>query len=59
VTKLEEDGSKVMDIHLWRLSPNQVGCEIMIRNEDGKKSADFRDIIERHFKIHHLIIEVV
>lgn len=59
VLKLEEDGSKVMDIHLWRLSPNQVGCELVIQSNATQKSADYRDLIQRQFAIHHLIIEVV
>ena len=59
VHKLEEDGSKVMDIHLWKLSPDQVGCEIIVRSNSDQKSADYRDIIQQDFDIHHLIIEVV
>lgn len=59
IKKLEEDGSKVMDIHLWKLSPDQIGCELIIKNNDNQKSADYRDIIAKEFDIHHLIIEVV
>lgn len=59
VKKLEEDGSKVMDLHLWRLAPGQVGCEIIIRKNKDQSSADYRNMIAREFDIHHLIIEVV
>ncbi len=59
VTKLETDGSKVVDIHLWKLAPGQVGCEIIIRKNEDQRSADYRDLIQKHFNIHHLIIEVV
>lgn len=59
VNKLEGDGSKVVDIHLWKLAPGQVGCEIIIRRNEEQKSADYRDLIQSHFNIHHLIIEVV
>lgn len=58
VKSLEVDGSKVMDIHLWRLAPGQVGCEIIIQGS-GKTSAQYRDLIQKEFNIHHLIIEVV
>ena len=56
---LEQDGSKVMDIHLWKLSPDQIGCELIIRSNQAQKSADYRDLIQQDFNIHHLIIEVV
>lgn len=59
VQALESDGSKVVDIHLWKLSPGQVGCEIIIKNNSDKRSADYRDRIQQEFNIHHLIIEVV
>jgi len=59
VKKIELDGSKVVDIHLWRLAPGQIGCELIIKKNLEQRSADYRDIITRHFDIHHLIIEVV
>jgi cation diffusion facilitator family transporter len=59
VKTLELDGSKVTDIHLWRLAPGQVGCEIIIRKNNEQRSSDYRDIIKKSFDIHHLIIEVV
>lgn len=58
VKSLEQDGSKVMDIHLWKLAPGQVGCEIIIKSA-GKNSAQIRDLIQKEFNIHHLIIEVL
>lgn len=59
VKKLEVDGSKVVDIHLWKLAPGQVGCEIIIKRNQEQRSADYRNLIKKHFDIHHLIIEVV
>lgn len=59
VKKIELDGSKVLDIHLWRLAPGQVGCELIIKRNLEQASADYRKIISQSFSIHHLIIEVV
>jgi cation diffusion facilitator family transporter len=59
VTKIESDGSKVMDIHLWKLAPGQVGCEIIVKRNGQQLSANYRDLIQKDFAIHHLIIEVV
>lgn len=59
VKTLEIDGSKVIDIHLWKLSPGQVGGEIIIRRNADQPSAYYRDLIRKNFTIQHLIIEVV
>lgn len=59
IKKLEIDGSKVLDIHLWKLAPGQVGCEIVIQRNENQLSRDYRDLIQKDFQIHHLIIEVV
>ncbi len=59
VKKIETDGSKVLDIHLWRLAPGQIGCELVIKKNQEQRSSDYRNLIARDFTIHHLIIEVV
>jgi cation diffusion facilitator family transporter len=59
IEKIEADGSKVMDIHLWRLGPGQVGCELIIKGNQEQRSADYRRILARDFTIQHLIIEVI
>lgn len=56
---LEWDGSKVLDIHLWKLAPGQVGGEIIIKRNTDQSSAYYRDLVQRKFHIQHLIIEVV
>lgn len=59
VKTIEVDGSKVIDIHLWKLAPGQIGCEIIVRRNHEQKSSYYRDLIQKNFSIHHLIIEVV
>lgn len=59
VKTLEFDGSKVVDIHLWKLAPGSIGCEIIIRRNQNQKSSDYRDVIQKNFNIQHLVIEVV
>lgn len=59
VKTLEIDGSKVVDMHLWKLAPGSIGCEIIIRRNQNQKSADYRDVIQKNFNIQHLVIEVV
>lgn len=59
VKTLEVDGSKVVDMHLWKLAPGQVGGEIVIRRNADQRSAYYRDLVQKNFSIQHLIIEVV
>ena len=59
VKTLETDGSQVIDIHLWKLAPGQVGGEIIIRRNAEQPSAYYRDLVQKNFAIQHLIIEVV
>ncbi len=59
VTTLETDGSKVVDMHLWKLAPGQVGGEIIIRRNADQPSSYYRDLVQKQFTIQHLIIEVV
>jgi len=58
VKAVEEDGGEVLDIHLWKLAPDQIGCEIIIRSVDDKRSSDYRMLLA-DFDIQHLIIEIV
>jgi cation diffusion facilitator family transporter len=59
VKTVEFDGSKVVDMHLWKLAPGQVGGEIVIKRNANQPSSYYRDLIQKSFAIHHLIIEVV
>lgn len=56
---IEEDGSEILDMHLWKLAPGQVGGEIVIKKKGERSSAYYRDIVEKNYSIQHLIIEVV
>ena len=56
---IEEDGSEILDMHLWKLAPGQVGGEIVIRRNGERSSAYYREIVEKDFNIQHLIIEVI
>jgi hypothetical protein len=46
-------------MHLWKLAPGQVGGEIIIRRNANQPSSYYRDLVQKSFDIHHLIIEVV
>lgn len=59
VDTLEKDGSKVVDMHLWKIDPSQIGCEIIIKRTSEQTSSDYRDLIQKKFEIQHLVIEVI
>lgn len=59
VKEIESDGSRVVDVHLWKLAPGQIGCELIIQKNLEQRSSDYRDRIQGKFHINHLVIEVV
>lgn len=55
---IENDGSKLIDLHLWRISPEKTGCELVIHPSEHQNAKFYRQKILASFTIHHLIIEV-
>jgi cation diffusion facilitator family transporter len=59
IQAVEGDGSTVLDVHLWKLGPGQVGCELVVKRNLSQTSMDYRNMIQKKFEVNHLIIEVV
>lgn len=59
IAAVEADGSEVVDVHLWKLAPGQVGCELVVRQNKEQRSSDYRNVIQQSFTINHLVIEVI
>ncbi len=54
---LEREGAVVLDLHVWRIAPSALACEILIESRTPKGSAYYRKKIGRRFPFEHLIIE--
>jgi cation diffusion facilitator family transporter len=54
---LDVEDAEVSDLHIWRVAPNAIACEMMVYNNSPKGSEFYRKRILREFAIEHLIIE--
>jgi len=56
-TALEKDGAKVLDIHVWRLAPGTVACELIVESAISRGSDHYRNLVSARFGLHHLVVE--
>jgi cation diffusion facilitator family transporter len=55
--ELESKGSKIVDIHIWRVAPSTLNCELIIESKEKLGVAFYRNIIESKYRINHSVIE--
>jgi len=53
----ELSDTEVTDVHVWRLAPNVLACEIMVCTPTLRGSDFYREKISQRFQIAHLIVE--
>lgn len=56
-TVIENETTKIVDFHAWRIAPKVVATEIVIEVQYLKGARFYREIIEENFCIGHLTIE--
>lgn len=54
---LTSSGAEVLDIHIWRVAPHALACEIVLVSKD-RDTMHFREILLKKFSIQHLVVEV-
>lgn len=57
-TFLKNLGAEVLDIHVWRVAPHALACEIVLSSPKEKDTLFFREAILKKFSIQHLVVEV-
>ena len=57
--RLEEDGDRVADLHLWRLGPGHFGAIVSIVTGQARDVHFYRSALGRFSGLSHLTIEVV
>ncbi|MDH5581467.1 MAG: CDF family Co(II)/Ni(II) efflux transporter DmeF [Bdellovibrionales bacterium] len=58
VKALENNNTRVDDLHIWRIAPNVIACEVSIKAKTLKGSNYYKDILKK-FNIKHLVIEEI
>ncbi|MBL6989206.1 MAG: cation transporter [Bacteriovoracaceae bacterium] len=54
---LEQDGTHVHDIHIWRIAPSAHACEISVATTALKGSTYYKNNLNQKFQIHHINVE--
>jgi cation diffusion facilitator family transporter len=56
---IERDGTRLVDLHVWRIAPKAVACELVLTTSNPKGSKHYRDLLKKEFQIQHTIIEEI
>jgi cation diffusion facilitator family transporter len=54
---VEKNGAKVKDLHVWRLGPGEVACELVLSHSSNHVHL-FKEKILKEFSIQHLVIQM-
>ena len=57
VSLIENNETKITDLHVWRIAPRAHACELVISSTEKKGSEFYRKLLTEKFDIHHVIIE--
>jgi Co/Zn/Cd efflux system component len=58
--RVEKNGDRLADLHLWRLGPGHLGAVLSILTNDPARDQSFyRERLARFRSLSHLTIEVV
>lgn len=57
-TFLKNLGAEVLDIHIWRVAPHALACEVVLSSPKEKDTLFFREALLKKFSIQHLVVEV-
>lgn len=54
---IEKSDVKVTDLHLWRIAPNALACEVSLVSEKHRGASFYKDLLKKEFGIRHIVIE--
>lgn len=54
---VERDGARLVDLHVWRIAPKAVACELVLATSNPKGANHYRELLKNEFQIQHVIIE--
>jgi cation diffusion facilitator family transporter len=55
---IESDGSRLADLHLWRLGPGHLGAIVSVCPKDGRTADYYRAKLARYRSLSHVTIEI-
>ncbi len=54
---IETNDLIVADLHVWRIAPKAMACEIIVMTKSRRGSDYYRKLIPEHYNVRHLIVE--
>ncbi len=54
---IEALGAKVIDVHIWRVAPQAVACELILSTEKLRGANFYREQLVKQFTLQHVVIE--
>ncbi|MGD0492341.1 MAG: CDF family Co(II)/Ni(II) efflux transporter DmeF [Steroidobacteraceae bacterium] len=57
-TTIESDGSRLADLHLWRLGPGHLGAIVSVCPKEGRSADYYRAKLARYPALSHVTIEI-
>ena len=56
---VEVNGAQIIDFHVWRVAPNAISCELVVKSVQTRGSQYYRDLLQKTFNIQHVVIEEI
>lgn len=56
-SRIVDEGAEILDLHVWRISPKALACELIVRSQQRKGIAYWKSILEKEFCIQHTVVE--
>lgn len=54
---IEREGTRITDLHVWRVAPKAYACEVVILTDSPMGPDYYRDLIVAKVPVHHVVVE--
>ena len=54
--RIESEGAQILDLHIWKIAPGTLACELVVVSKQTKGLAHFKKILS-DFHIDHVVVE--
>ncbi|PWU10747.1 MAG: cation transporter [Verrucomicrobia bacterium] len=54
---LENDGTHIVDFHMWRIAPKALACELIVTTKSPRGHDHYKSVLRKHFSARHIVVE--
>jgi cation diffusion facilitator family transporter len=55
--RLSTTGSEICDLHVWKIGPQALACELIVKSKNPKGIEFYRNLLKDEYSISHAVIE--